>query len=65
MITNTPQSQAIFLRTHRSIGDLDLELSVLFADNRKLDPDVATLGPPEQAFLEKFNVEYDFFLDLT
>ena len=48
---------SICLRTHRSVGDLDLELGVLFADNRKLDPDVATLGPPEQAFLEKFNFE--------
>ena len=36
-----------FHQTHRSISDLDLELGVLFTDNRKLDPDVATLGPPE------------------
>ena len=32
---------------------------MLFADNRKLDPDVATLGPPKQAFLEKFKFEYE------
>ena len=61
MINYTPQPQAISLKTHRSVSDLDLELGVLFADNRKLDPDVATLGPPEQAFLEKFNFRYDFF----
>ena len=38
---------------------------MLFADNRKLDPDVATLGPPEQAFLEKFIYEYEDFFDFN
>ena len=39
--------------THRPISDLDLELGVLLADYRQLDPDVTALGPPEQTFLKK------------
>ena len=38
---------------------------MLFADNWELDPDVATLGPPEQAFLERFNFRYDLLGNLT
>ena len=39
----------------RPIGDLNLELGVLSADSRKVDPDVTTLGPPKQAFLVNIN----------
>ena len=46
------RKQPHFRKTHRSIIDLDLELGVLLADYRKLDSDVASLGPPKQTFLE-------------
>ena len=49
-----------FHQTHRSISDLDLELGVLLADYWKLDPDVASLGPPEQTFLEIYNFNFSY-----
>ena len=46
----TQKVQTILL-THRPVCDLDLELGVLLADNRKLDPNVATLSSPKQTLL--------------